>query len=127
MCARGAAQQLQEADGGPFAAPGAEAPRFIARRTASRRLQIAPADFSLVAASGVPLAAACTRGLATAYAMDVSRTKTARRGHIRCGDRIGGHSFVLLQSPLPVGERHTGYFEHPSGRWEVPTRTREHR
>src|SRR5215213_7737905 len=74
-----AAQLLQEADSGPFAAPGAEAPVFSPRRAASCRLQISSADCSLVAATGMPHGAARTRGLAAAYATNVVQTRLDTR------------------------------------------------
>jgi hypothetical protein len=56
----GAVQLLTAADGGPFVGPAAEPPTELPSVTASRRLHIAPADISLVAASGAPLAAGDT-------------------------------------------------------------------
>src|SRR5215212_556133 len=70
-----AAQLLQEADSGPFAARGAEAPlasRDERRHAACRTL---PPNGSLVAATGMPRGAARARGLAAAYATNVSPTQ----------------------------------------------------
>src|SRR5215217_262080 len=69
-----AAQLLQEADSGPFTAPGAEAPlvsRDERRHAACRAL---PPNASLVVATGMPRGVARTRGLAAAYATNVSQT-----------------------------------------------------
>jgi Putative transposase/Transposase zinc-binding domain len=52
----GRAAQLEVApDETPDPAPGGRAASILARRAASRRLQLAPADVTLVAASGAPL------------------------------------------------------------------------
>ena len=74
----GAAQLLQEAVGGPFAAPGAKAPQssLDARRHAACRRCPPTSRWLRHASRRSP---ACTRGLAAAYAINVRRTKSRAR------------------------------------------------
>src|SRR5215213_5351005 len=95
-----AAQLLQEADSGPFAAPGAEAPLFSLDERRHAACRSLPPNGSLVAATGMPRGAARALGLAAAYATNVRRTNH--------NSRHGVLSMKLRVTARPARVRHAG-------------------